>query len=230
MKKDKHSKGIAILGVIIGVLVVLAVLSIVFADKISANMISAISGSIGVIATTVLGVIALWQNKRYKDLSDEKDAQIEQLTLTPECRLLSVKQTPSSSNYQIASSNKFAAGKFYYLNFASLNLPMIDITVHKIVYYDKNKTDEMIELKHNKILFNYPKFSVLQSCSGFEIQICDLELFALCDMICEVTLQYRNIYDMVYEKTFRLERKAKQLNAKVITQERAQKSEEVHNG
>ena len=230
MKKDKHTKETVILSIFISILIISAVLSIVFANKISANMMSAISGSIGVLATTVLGVIALWQNKRYKDLSDEKDAQIEQLTLTPECRLLSAKQTPSDNNYQIASSDKFAARKFYYLNFASLNLPMVDITVHKIVYYDKNKNDTRVELKHNQILFNYPKFSVLQSCSGFGIQICAPDLFCLCDTVCEITLQYRNIYDTVYEKTFCFERKANQLNAKIILQERAKKSEEIQNG
>lgn len=139
------------------------------------NVASIIGGILSVIATTVLGVIALWQNKRYKELSDEKDSKLEQLTLTPECRLLSASTVSSNiknSNIQIAIPNSVFAGKDLNLSFVTLNLPMIDITVQRISYsyYDKSNSKKHDTFQHNQLLFNCPRFTTLENYSGFTME------------------------------------------------------------
>ena len=62
-----------ILLLVIFVLFVTNIISaIIFDDSNSnANLFTAISGWVSAIATVVLGYIAVWQNKRYKELSDD---------------------------------------------------------------------------------------------------------------------------------------------------------------
>jgi len=201
--KLENKKLVVVAIVAIIVLSIVSAFCIFFASQMDTNVASIIGGILSVIATTVLGVIALWQNKRYKELSDEKDSKLEQLTLTPECRLLSASTVSSNiknSNIQIAIPNSVFAGKDLNLSFVTLNLPMIDITVQRISYsyYDKSNSKKHDTFQHNQLLFNCPRFTTLENYSGFTIQTtippeCDLS-----EVVCDIVLEYKNIYDMTF--------------------------------
>lgn len=61
-----------IIGIIISCLVFIVniALAIIFPDR-GANIFTAVSGWVSGIATIILGIIAVWQNKQYKDQSDK---------------------------------------------------------------------------------------------------------------------------------------------------------------
>ena len=225
--KWKNKKYVVVAVIAITVLIIIFVICIFLACDRASIIVDILS----VIATTVLGVIALWQNKRYKELSDEKDSKIEQLTLTPECRLLSVRTESSNeknSSIQMAIPKAVSTGNDLYLSFATLNLPMIDITVQKIsyLYYDKSNIKKHDTFQHNQLLFNYSRFTKLENYSVFTIQTtlppeCDLH-----EVVCDIVLEYKNIYDMTFEKIFTIKRPKNSMNFIVSTQNIAQRQGE----
>ena len=229
--KLENKKLVVVAIVAIIVLSIVSAFCIFFASQMDTNVASIIGGILSVIATTVLGVIALWQNKRYKELSDEKDSKLEQLTLTPECRLLSASTVSSNiknSNIQIAIPNSVFAGKDLNLSFVTLNLPMIDITVQRISYsyYDKSNSKKHDTFQHNQLLFNCPRFTTLENYSGFTIQTtippeCDLS-----EVVCDIVLEYKNIYDITFEKAFTIKRPKNSMKFIVSTQNIAQRQGE----
>ena len=182
---SKHKWAVCI-SILIGILILISVLCIVFANKMSSNTSSVVGGVLSVVATTILGMIAFWQNKRYKELSDSKDSKIEQLTITPECRLLSVSQQKEGHTYQIVCPATIDSGQQYYLSFASLNLPMIDVTVYEIKYYSKNDNTKKDIFQHSQLLFNHYNFTVLQNYLDFTIQITVPSAYKSIDVICEI--------------------------------------------
>lgn len=217
---SKHKWAVCI-SILIGILILISVLCIVFANKMSSNTSSVVGGVLSVVATTILGMIAFWQNKRYKELSDSKDSKIEQLTITPECRLLSISQQVEGRRYQIACPDMKDSGQQYYLSFVSLNLPMIDVTVHEIKYYSKNDKSKKDIFQHSQLLFNYYNFTVLQNYSDFTIQITIPSEYKSVDVICEIVLKYKNIYDTEFNKTFCIECKMNQSGVKILSQSMA---------
>lgn len=201
-----ENKKLVVVAIVAAVILIIASGICAFrANSMSANVASIIGGILSVAATTVLGVIALWQNKRYKELSDEKDIKLEQLILTPECRLRSVSSDAKSKVNQIAIPNTMhdGNGKDLYLSFTTLNLPMIDITVHKITYsyYDKLDT-----FQHNQLLFDCPCFTKLENYSVFTIRTIIPSECVLSEVVCDIVLEYKNIYDTTFEKTFTIKR------------------------
>jgi hypothetical protein len=61
----------------IAFMVVCIVISICLADKMRTNTASIIGGALSAIATVFLGLIAIWQNTRYKKMADEaNDLQV----------------------------------------------------------------------------------------------------------------------------------------------------------
>lgn len=228
------NKNLVIVAIIAAVILIIASVICVFrANSMSANVASIIGGILSVAATTVLGLIALWQNRRYKELSDEKDGKLEQLTLTPECRLLSVSSVAKSNINQIAIPNATPTDKNLYLFFSSLNLPMIDITVQKITYsyYDKSNVKKTDTFQHDQLLFNFPRFTELENYSAFTIQTAIPHECALsevvCEVICDIVLEYKNIYDMTFEKTFTIKRPKNSVNFTISAQHIAHRQGET---
>jgi hypothetical protein len=72
MKKKKGTWDFddAIMLVIIA-MVISIILSLSFASEMKANMASIIGGILSAIATVFVGLIGIWQNKRYKKIADE---------------------------------------------------------------------------------------------------------------------------------------------------------------
>ena len=224
------NKNLVIAAIVAAVILIIASGICVFrANSMSANVASIIGGILSVAATTVLGLIALWQNRRYKELSDEKDGKLEQLTLTPECRLLSVSSVAKSNINQIAIPNATPTDKNLYLFFSSLNLPMIDITVQKITYsyYDKSNIKKTDTFQHDQLLFNCPRFTELENYSAFTIQTAIPHECALPEVICDIVLEYRNIYDMTFEKTFTIKRPKNSVNFTISAQHIAHRQGET---
>ena len=214
-------KWVICISILIGMLIVASALCIVFANRMSSNTSSVVGGVLSVVGTTILGMIAFWQNKRYKELSDSKDSKIEQLTITPECRLLSVSQRVEGRGYQIACPDMKDSGQQYYLSFVSLNLPMIDVTVHEIKYYSWADKTKMDIFQHTQLAFNYLNFTVLQSYSNFTIRTTVPSKYNSINVICEIVLKYKNIYDTEFKKTFRIERQSGQADVQILSQGRA---------
>jgi len=78
MKKFKNHLNFKnwVLYTIVFILVCIAI-SIYIAEKIGTNTASIVGGALSAIATVFLGLIAFWQNTRYKEMADEaNDVQV----------------------------------------------------------------------------------------------------------------------------------------------------------
>lgn len=219
MKKENDRSTCFVVCAII-LLVLASVACLACANCMSSNFASIMGGVLSVAATTLLGVIAVWQNRKYKELSDEKSKQAEELMFTPECRLFDVcNNSQFSVRKQIAIVEK-GYSQNYYLQFFTLNLTMIDITVEEIAYCEKANDNHKALFSHNKIGFSIPSFTMFGDCNNFEIEINIPTDFLSVDTICRVTLEYKNIYDSVVHKTVEFERSANG-HIKITKQERA---------
>lgn len=171
--------------------------------QINKNCLTMLTAMWSILATVILGGIAYWQNKRYKELSDKYSQKIDCLMLTPECHLVSIlgSREPNMP-YMIANT----ADQFveYYLKFSTLNLPMIDITVKEIEFSNLDDSTEKLSFPHSKIAFNIFKFSILETCSPFLICMTVPTKFTNRRTSCKLILSYKNIYGATVEKSFLL--------------------------
>ena len=169
MKKKVNTKGLVIIAIIL--LVLASIICLGFANKMSSNRASIMGGALSVAATTLLGMIAVWQNKRYKELADEKSTQAENLMFTPECRLFDIYTNSQFSAYKQTASVLASHSPDYYLHFFTLNLPMLDISTDEISYYEKGNEDHKQVFSREKITFSIFSFSILESHTAFEIKM-----------------------------------------------------------
>lgn len=187
--------------IIILVILVAIIVSFCYDYQINGNVLTILSAMWSAAATALLGGIAYWQNKRYKELSDKYSQKIDSLMLTPECHLVSIlgSREPNMP-YMIANT----ADPFveYYLKFSTLNLPMIDITVKEIEFSNLDDSTEKLSFPHSKIAFNIFKFSILETCSPFLICMTIPTKFTNRRTSCKLTLSYKNIYGATLEKSF----------------------------
>lgn len=199
MLKDGLAKSIIkIILLVIGsaTLCMLVILSLrySFCAGANSNVVSMFSGFWSAGATAILGFIAVWQNRRYKKLSDESTQRMEQITIIPECYLLDI--TTNKPNDSVKCKIMFPDnedGRQYYLYLTTLNLPMINITITKINFYDE-KSNKLLASYTDNFLTNFSNFTILENHAPFLLNILIPKRFDNKDITCEVTIQYGNIY------------------------------------
>lgn len=218
--KKKTDKSTCFVVCAIILLVLCSAACLIWANCMSSNAASIAGGVLSVAATTLLGVIAVWQNRKYKELADEKSRQAEELMFTPECRLFDVCNNSQFSVHKQIAIVEEGRSQNYYLHFFSLNHTMIDITVEEISYWEKANNRHILRYPHNKILFSNIHFTMFGEHNDFEININIPAEFLGVDIICRVTLEYKNIYDSVVHKTVEFERSPNG-HTRITKQERA---------
>lgn len=186
--------------IVFGILIAIIV-SFCYDYQISGNVLTILSAIWSAAATAVLGGIAYWQNKRYKELSDKYSQKIDSLMLTPECYLVSISNHREAGiPYMIANtSDRFLE---YNLKFYSLNLPMLDITVREIEFCNLENSAENSSFPRSKISSNIFNFSIFENCSPFLICITVPINYTNKRTSCKLTLSYKNIYGATLEKSF----------------------------
>lgn len=187
--------------IIILVILVAIMVSFCYDYQINGNVLTILSAMWSAAATALLGGIAYWQNKRYKELSDKYSQKIDSLMLTPECHLVSISNHRETGiPYMIANtSDRFLE---YNLKFYSLNRPMLDLTVQEIEFCNLEDSAENSYFPHSKIAYNIFNFSIFENCSPFLICITVPINYTNKRTSCKLTLSYKNIYGATLEKSF----------------------------
>lgn len=216
-KENDRSTSFVVCAIIL--LVLASVACLACANCMSSNFASIMGGVLSVAATTLLGVIAVWQNRKYKELSDEKSKQAEELMFTPECWL---EKISSQEGFAIQRQKVLTdiAGEKCFLHFLTLNLTLIGISVSEMILREKENSKNTSTLRFKGIEYSPSNFPVQQGCNDFEVEITIPDEFLSVNTICRVTLEYKNIYDSVVHKTVEFERTANG-HTRITKQERA---------
>lgn len=185
--------------IIFGILVTI-ILSFFYDYQISGNVLTILSAMWSAAATALLGGIAYWQNKRYKELSDKYSQKIDNLMLTPECHLVSISNHGEAGIPRMIAntSDRFLE---YNLKFCSLNLPILDLTVKEIEFCNLEDSAENSYFPHSKIEFNIFNFSIFENYSPFMICITVPINYTNKRTRCKLALSYKNIYGATLEKS-----------------------------
>lgn len=186
-------------------------------------------GLLSFIGAVTLGYIAFWQNKRYKELSDENSRKTTEMLFTPECRLIQVRASRLGyESVQIACLDPAKYhGKDVLAYFTTLNLPMIDITIASYSYREKGNQNHQLSFEHKDLLFSYSFFTELRNYEQFVLQITIPDEFLNVDTICDLTLHYKNIYDAKISKVVSFERNGSSGELLILKQEKAKMIEET---
>lgn len=178
----------------ISLLLIASALCIVLANRMSANTASIVGGVLSAVATALLGIIAFWQNKKYKELSDE----LNERAFLPElykAETIGEKlqgEVRAAYNHLVFSVDpKDELVDVDCGNFLVLKPPILDITVKSISYKGKTMTlygDRRSLLSENAAFNLLLKIPVKYQNEGGTF---------------EIILMYENIYRTRYEKTLK---------------------------
>ena len=180
--------------IIIG-LFVTNVICAIKSNNSNANLFTAISGWVSAIATVVLGCIAVWQNKRYKELSDNMtDLMIMPDFFSPkakgEQRKISGDQSYNQFEFALADDKSdfpmISSGML-----VLINPPIINLKILKIKCSDKTISYNQDD---GKSLF-------LPNTEGFSIKLQIPTEFTVVDNKYEITFEYENAYGNHYIKS-----------------------------
>lgn len=184
----------AILLVII-VMIISIILSLSFASKMEDNMASIIGGILSAIATIFVGLIAIWQNKRYKKMADEaNDVHVRPEFFNIYCDLLPKEfyNLPSVSAMPVTWLEGRVAHEEIFCICKVLDFPVVRLKPKKLRYLDGERLlAEFYEFDAQ----NEPNH-IFEKDKLFRIFIPHYE--PLSDV--ELVLEYENIYGDLYIK------------------------------
>lgn len=189
-----------------------------------------VSGWISVVATVALGGFSLYQNKRYKEMADKYNEEIESLTIMPEIILLQSDFFDNEAPPIVEPSHYYYPdvhdGYFFYLSFifTVANEPVLDITIQNVSfqYYSsdvifKDESRKCDELRPFKILYKKDHFQFITSlpkrCSADK-------MYSFDEATVNIEFIYKNIYEIEYIKAIKL--LIKNGGCKIIKIEKAQ--------
>ena len=181
---------------VVTVIVLIAgIILTIFSPCFDTNIASMLGGLLSALSTVLLGTIAILQNKKYKQLSDESNKRTEQMMFTPEFHVQMIHDqsydheiseiiyTPNDATYAHKTS----------IVCAVLNLPMINIKVKKIDFLANNDTVKSYEEK--ELLTNIVNgISIVIPNTSFSLRIGIPSEYFNEKYECRVQLQYQKIY------------------------------------
>ena len=180
---------------VIALMIVFIGISICIAEKIGTNTASIIGGVLSAIATVFLGLIAIWQNTRYKKMADEaNDIQIR-----PEFFVVyrspideDYYNMPTLTVYPLRSQWAKDAKEDILCFCKVLNYPVIRIEPKLIIYYiDGSMTDSYSEfdaqMEDNLILEKDSVFRIMLK------KYCELDKIY-------IEVEFENIFGNKYRK------------------------------
>ena len=161
------------------------------ADTYSPNQASILGGILSAIATALLGIVAFWQNKRYKQLADDYN---DKLSMPEIFKAESLKEkieetTQATLNkysfYSVASEN----GKLIDCgSFSCINAPILNFYIESITY--NGKKIQMKEVPH----------SLLSKEASFNICLHIPKTDSSYNGQFSLLFVYKNIYGVKYSK------------------------------
>lgn len=182
---------------LIGVTVISGlILSICYDLSVNGNAVTVISGLWSAGATIGLGIIAIWQNKRYKLLADKFNEKMEEISVMPEVYISNCVSEPS---FVIGSANSGMSGKstkitvrVHILNFPVINFFRYgysiknddDKEVYSFIEKDQGGVAERVTSLYSKQHFTYSFFLP----NGYDGNMCRIEF------------RYRDMYGHLYSK------------------------------
>ncbi len=191
--KNDHYSFFVIISIVI--VFVVTVICCIIADELTPNRASIIGGALSAIATVFLGLIAFWQSKKYKELSDEFNDKIympelfkadtlgEKLNGLGKAVYNSFTYNANMSNICNTETVKIDCGIFMVLK-----APIIDVCVENISY------------KNNNLHFIDEKRSIYTPDTAFHLFIIAPADFVKNDTSFSIVFKYKNIFDIEYEK------------------------------
>ncbi len=179
--------------VLIMLLLILAsLLCIACSECFTANRASIIGGVLSAVATGLLGGIAFWQNKRYKELSDELNERAYMPEIykadTLDEQLDSIGKSRYSHFFFIAQGDGESMVGIDCGHFMVINSPILNVSVKNIVCSDKSMS---LEGK---------TFSIYGHDLGFSVSVKIPLDFTKYGTEFKITFSYENMYGTQYEK------------------------------
>ena len=180
----------------IGIMTILAtmILCCVFAKEMNPNFVSMLSGIISAMATIILGIIAMWQNKQYKEMSDKLDERQnapEFVVWTPTAAF------HSSNNNALKAYGTAKDGISTGINcanwFMSLDKPILHLRPISIEIGNQCDT---LSVKGESEINAYTPYM------QFGIEIKNIASSLKGNQVVVVTFEYENLYGLSYQKKF----------------------------
>lgn len=175
-------------------------ISICFAEKLEPNTASIVGGALSAIATVFLGLIAIWQNTRYKRLADETNdirirpeffAVYNDLEQSELCDLPLVSAKPI----------RWTLSKTAYEELLCLckvvDFPVVRISPYSLCYF----RDEQLQAEFYEFDGQNEPNQIFEKGNKFRIYIPIVT--PLCDA--ELVLKYENIYGDCYTKKIKFQ-------------------------
>lgn len=160
-----------------------------------------LGGLLSALSTVLLGTIAVLQNKKYKQLSDEANKRTEQMMFTPEFHVQMIHNQSYASEIPEIGYTPNDAIQYHKTSIvcAVLNLPMVNIKVKKIDFSANNKIVKSYKEKELDV-GSLDGISIVIPNTSFSLRIgIPLEYFNE-KYECRILLQYQNIYQSNIEK------------------------------
>jgi hypothetical protein len=170
-------------------------ISICFADKMRTNTASIIGGALSAIATVFLGLIAIWQNTRYKKMADEAN----DLQVRPE--FFVVYRSPADKDYYNMPTLTVYPRRCQWTKEAKddilcfckvLNFPIIRIKPKSLIYYIEGEMTDAYSEFDSQMEDNL----ILEKNSVFRII---LKNYTELDNL-YIEVEYENIFGDTYRK------------------------------
>ena len=178
-------------------IIIMAVYCCINAKSWNPNLVSMVSGLWSAVATFVVGIIAYWQSKRYKELSDKLDDRQnapEFYVPTPASRSDLEKMMKGTFNLLVAKGeHENGLATKQYFRFASLDKPILWLVPTKINVDGEEEIlcvdeDEGIDVYNSHELFDID----LKNCCPRSDGNHQVKLY----------LKYENIYGVSYMKVY----------------------------
>lgn len=173
-------------------LVGISIACYVRANHFSANEASIVGGVLSAVATGLLGVVAFWQNKRYKELADEFNERAYMPELykvnTVGETLHAMSKSAYNSFFYIATEIEETATTIDCGQFMVMNSPILNIGVESLMCAGKS------------LLFLEQQHSLYATDAAFSLFLKIAPDFVKHQVPIKVTFHYRNMYGAQYTK------------------------------
>lgn len=181
------------------IIFLLAVFCCIAAPCWNANLVSMISGLWSAVATVVLGLIAVWQNKRYKQLSDKMEDAMNAPEFYIPTPANDIEKFSKTAFNVITGEGSFpgglstGSGHEKYFTFSSIDRPIINLKPSSVLIDEKK---EVLSVHNNFGI------DVYRSHDLFSIKISKCKQVKNGNYEMKLYIDYENIYGTKYQKIY----------------------------
>ncbi len=202
--------------------------SIQYDMKTNDNATTTIAGLWSAAATAVLGFIAVWQNMRYKKMSDKYNAQILDMTSKPEICLLSINKPFQEDDATIVLNTGIGSKETTLsVKLQTLDKAIVNFTIVKLLWIDGN-SEPIAELHQTNLKTSFDASKVFLPNQIIIINVNNYDDNGITQKSSvQLVIEYENIYQDKYVKviSFSLTRGVNSFNPSNIVTQRAKRLE-----